>query len=101
MQKHFNCGHIRKDKFTLKYEVRKLEDLINIVIPHFEKFPLISTKQKDFEIFSEICTKIKKLEHLKKVSLSKIMKDAYSMNNSGNGSQRRKRPLELLLRSLR
>jgi hypothetical protein len=101
MKEYFKCGHIRKDKKTLKYEVRKLEDLLEIIIPHFLKYPMLSAKQKDFLKFKEICEKIKKLEHLKKETLSKIMQDAYSMNGANNRSGRRTRSLSLLLRSLR
>ena len=98
MQEYFGCGHIRRDwgDRTLKYEVRKLDDLLKKVIPHFVKFPLKSAKQKDFLQFAEICRKINKLEHRKKETLRKIMRDAYTMNGSG----KRKRPLETLLSSL-
>lgn len=98
MHQYFGCGHIRRDwgDRTLKYEVRKLDDLLNKVIPHFEKFPIKSAKQKDFLRFAEICVKIKKLEHRKVATLRKIMRGAYTMNGSG----KRKRPLETLLKSL-
>ena len=98
MMSYFGCGHIRRDwgDRTLKYEVRKLDDLLKKVIPHFIEFPLKSAKQEDFLKFAEICQKIKKLEHRKKETLRKIMRDAYTMNGSG----KRKRPLETLLSSL-
>ena len=53
MQKMFKCGFIRRDfsDKTLKYEVRSLDDLILHIIPHFEKYPLVSAKLKDFEFF--------------------------------------------------
>ncbi len=76
--------------------MRKLDDLLKKVIPHFVKFPLKSAKQKDFLQFAEICQKINKLEHRKKETLRKIIRDAYTMNGSG----KRKRPLETLLSSL-
>ena len=98
MYEYFGCGHIRSDwgDRTLKYEVRKLDDLLKKVIPHFIEFPLKSAKQKDFLQFAEICQKISKLEHRGIETLRKIMRDAYTMNGSGN----RKRPLETLLNSL-
>ena len=98
MMSYFGCGHIRRDwsDRTLKYEVRRLDDLLKKVIPHFKDFPLRSAKQKDFLRFAEICEKINKLEHLKKDTLRVIMRDAYTMNGSG----KRKRPLGTLLRSL-
>ena len=98
MLRYFDCGHIRRDwsDKTLKYEVRKLNDLIVKVIPHFKKFPLKSAKQKDFLQFADICERVSKLEHRKKSTLRNIMRKAYSMNGSG----KRKRSLETLLMSL-
>ena len=101
MQNYFNCGHIRKDKKTLKYEVRKLEDLINLIIPHFKKYPMLSSKQKYFEKFEKICLQIKNLQHLKKETLITIIVNAYSMNGGDSRSGKRKRNLNQILRSLR
>ena len=49
IQKYFGCGSIRRDfsDKTVKFEIRNHEDIITKVIPHFEKFPLLSKKQKD------------------------------------------------------
>ena len=98
MMEYFGCGHIRRDwgDKTLKYEVRRLDDLLTKVIPHFKKFPLKSAKQKDFLRFAEICQQMKSLEHRKLRSLRKIMRYAYGMNGSG----KRKLPLETLLTTL-
>lgn len=65
MQRHFNCGFIRRDfsDKTLKYEVRSLDDLIQIIIPHFEKNSLLSSKQKDFRFFAKVCRLMKKEKH--------------------------------------
>lgn len=44
----FGCGSIRPDRSdqTLKYEVRSITELVENVIPHFQKYPLKSSKQK-------------------------------------------------------
>ncbi len=96
---YFGCGHIRRDwgDRTLKYEVRKINDLLEKVIPHFEKFPLKSAKQKDFLRFAEICRQMKVLEHHKVSGLRKILKSAYKMNGSG----KRKLPLSMILKTIR
>lgn len=98
MMSYFGCGHIRRDwgDRTLKYEVRKLDDLLTKIIPHFYEYPLKSAKQKDFLQFAGICQKIKVLEHRKRETLRKIMRDAYTMNGSG----KRKRSLDTLINSL-
>lgn len=98
MHRYFACGHIRRDWHdkTLKYEVRKAEDLATKVIPHFQRFPLLSGKQKDFLLFAQICADISKGRHHTKAGLRTILRLAYRMNGSG----KRKLPLEYVLKTL-
>jgi hypothetical protein len=52
----FNCGNINLDnrKFdAYKYTVNKTSDLINIIVPHFDKYPLVGSKQLDFLDFKK------------------------------------------------
>src|SRR5918912_1427299 len=46
LQAYFGCGRIRPDRSdrTLKWETRRLDDLLGRVVPHFERFPLLSAK---------------------------------------------------------
>jgi hypothetical protein len=82
-KKYFKCGTIRPDRSdkTLKYEVRSLKYLISKVIPHFEKFPLLSSKQQDFEKFAWICRQMILEKHKDKQFLKKIIKIACQMNS--------------------
>jgi hypothetical protein len=50
IRSHFGCGSIRPDRSdkTLKWETRRLEDLLAHVVPHFERYPLLSGKRFDF-----------------------------------------------------
>lgn len=85
IQQLFKCGFMRRDfsDKTLKFEVRSLNDLIMHVIPHFEKYPMVSNKQKDFELFKQICFLMQKELHKEKQGLQKIMNLAFQMNPSG------------------
>ena len=85
IHKTFQCGHIRRDygDKTLKYEVRSLNELIAHVIPHFETYPLLSHKQKDFECFKKVCFLMEKDVHKDKDGLTKILDLAFQMNPSG------------------
>ncbi len=84
-QQYLQCGSIRKNPSdrTFKYEVRSIKDLINKVIPHFVKYPLLSSKKKDFEMFALICNKISKGEHLQRDTLKEIVEFSYQMNGLG------------------
>jgi hypothetical protein len=85
LKKYFDCGSIRRDYSdkTLKFEVRSITDLTHKIIPHFQKYPLLSGKQKDFALFKKICEMVQKRKHLEKEGLRKIVQLAYRMNQSG------------------
>lgn len=74
-QKYFHCGFIRQDRSdkTFKYEVRSLNDLLTRIIPHFEQYPLLSGKKKDFQKFTKICRIIAK----KKIRILEIINLAF------------------------
>jgi len=85
LQQYFGCGTIRPDRSdqTLKYEVRSVNDLVECVIPHFEKYPLLSAKQRDFEKFAIICRLMYERRHLIQDGFNRIVDLAFAMNPSG------------------
>ena len=85
LQNMLKCGFMRRDfsDKTLKYEVRSLNDLIYKVIPHFDKYSMVSDKQKDFKLFKQVCLLMQKELHKEKIGLQKIMNLAFQMNPSG------------------
>src|SRR3989338_8015234 len=85
MQKKFGCGFMRRDMKdkTLKYEVRSLNDLLTKVIPHFEQYPLMSGKSKDFKLFKRVCILMEKKKYVTLGGLKEITKLAFKMNPSG------------------
>ena len=96
---YFGCGYIRRDfsDKTVKFEIRDHKDVMEKVLPHFDRFPLLSAKQKDFELFKTICTMIDRKLHLNKDGFAEILQLAYRMNGSG----KRKRKIEEIVQSLR
>jgi len=84
IQEHFKCGTIRFDKKdqVYKYDVRKLSDLMSVIVPHFEKYPLINSKQDDFVKFRDICHLVHRKYHLNHSGLKFIIKIARSMDSS-------------------
>jgi hypothetical protein len=85
MQQCFGCGSIRPDRSdkTLKYEVRGLGDLVERIIPFFEANPLLSSKQRDFERFAEVCRRVRNRAHRTQAGLREIVLLAMAMNASG------------------
>jgi hypothetical protein len=85
LQAHFGCGSIRPDRSdqTLKWETRRLEDILEHVVPHFETWPLLSGKRRDFERFATICRLMAAGEHRSTAGLVRIVELAREMNPSG------------------
>ena len=82
---YFGCRGFRPDRSdkTLKYEVRDLASLMAKVIPHFEQYPLMSSKRRDFEKFATICRLLERRRHLTSDGLREIARLAVTMNSSG------------------
>jgi hypothetical protein len=55
------------------YRVNKLDDILNVIIPHFDKYSLITQKQSDYKTFKNIVELICKGEHLNKNGVTKIL----------------------------
>ena len=98
MQKHFGCGFMRDGKIdkTIKYEVRRLNDLLEKVIPHFERYPLLSAKQRDVESLKAVCLLMKENKHITAEGIRTILPIAFRMNGSGKRRYMQKDILEFM-----
>jgi LAGLIDADG endonuclease/NADH dehydrogenase len=74
-------GNISFDKNSAKYVIRKLSDIVDILIPHFEAYPLLTKKFADFELFRQIILIIKNESSLSEQGFIKILNLRYSLNN--------------------
>jgi hypothetical protein len=99
IQAQFGCGSIRPDRSdrTLKWETRRLEDILERVIPHFERYPLLSGKRLDFERFAAVCRSMAVGGHRTTTGLISIVELVAGMNPSGT----RRYKAEAILASLR
>jgi hypothetical protein len=82
---YFGCGSIRPDRSdkTVKWETRRLEDILERVLPHFRRYPLLSGKRGDFERFAAICEQMEQGAHRTREGLIRIVEIASEMNPSG------------------
>jgi hypothetical protein len=85
IQRYFGCGTIRPDRSdqTLKWEVRNCALLRSRVLPHFRRFPLRSSKQRDVELLTKICDLMGAGGHLAAAPLIEIVELTALMNPSG------------------
>jgi hypothetical protein len=82
LQTFFGCGWIRESKSdrTFKYEARSVRDLLVVIIPHFERYPLRGSKAKSFAAFADVCRMIEQGDHLRRDGVREIVDIAYEMN---------------------
>lgn len=83
IKEYFGVGYIRelkKDKI-LKYEVNKITELQQIIIPHFEKYPLKGGKLDSFNKFKYIVEKVFNKEHYNENEFINILSLIPNMNH--------------------
>lgn len=81
IQQFFKVGAISSNsRDSILYQVNSVYDLVNVIIPHFEQFPLITQKYADFLLFKSVVELIQKKEHLNIEGLHKIVGIKASIN---------------------
>lgn len=65
---------------SVQYQVNKLEELIDIIIPHFDKYPLITQKKGDFLLFKLAVDLMKCKKHLTIEGLNELLAIRASIN---------------------
>ena len=93
----------RENKGVTSFSVTKINDLMNVVIPHFSNFPLQTQKKVDFDFGVKIVELISKKEHLtpegvlKIFSLKSVLNKGLSKNISNiDNIEILERPLHLV-----
>ena len=78
----FGCGIIVKndDQNEVSFRVNSLQDLTNIIIPHFLNYPLLTQKLADFKLFKQVTELMQNKIHLTREGLQEIINIKASMN---------------------
>lgn len=90
---YLNRRHDNHKEHLCNYMVLKRDDLFNVILPFFQKHPLRSAKQQDFEKFAKCMEIMRTNQHLTREGLIEIAQIAQTMN--------RQKPREILIRILR
>lgn len=78
--------HVAKTGKSVSFKVTKLDDLVNVIIPHFKAYPLRSAKSIDFGLWLQCVKLMENKEHLTEDGLNKIisLKSALNLGLSEN-----------------
>lgn len=72
--------YIYYTKSSVNLQIVKTSDIINVIIPFFEKYPIQGMKSLDFSDFKKISKIIKTKDHLSLEGYNKILKIKSGMN---------------------
>lgn len=80
IQSYFGIGKIITKDTRASFEVKNLKEISEVIIPHFELYPLISEKFADYCLFKSTVELLLRKEHLTKEGLIKIVSLKSSLN---------------------
>nr|UKQ56112.1 LAGLIDADG endonuclease [Taiwanofungus camphoratus]WRO45205.1 LAGLIDADG endonuclease [Taiwanofungus sp. YW-2023a] len=84
LQQFFKCGSVYKLKSNAaRFQVQTVDDILNNIEPVFRDIKFNTIKQKQYEIFIEVCKLIKTKGYKNDDDLQTIVELAWDMNNSG------------------
>jgi hypothetical protein len=100
----FGCGTIienrRSDNHRMdlaRFSVKRRQDLIEVVVPFFRRYPLVTAKARDFDLFCEALSIMEQGQHLSETGLRSIAQITEQMNRKGRSrflesSEAKRRP---------
>jgi len=80
IKNYFNCGYLSERGDIIDFHVTKIDDILNIIIPFFEKYPILGVKLDNYKDFCKIAKLIKNKEHLTEKGLEEIKLIKSKMN---------------------
>lgn len=82
LQNYFGVGkvYVNKNGKSASYIVKKLKDIVNVIIPHFKNYPLQSGKCIDLQLWLMCIDLLVNKAHLTTEGLNKIISIKYALN---------------------
>ena len=87
IQGYFGCGKIYENRrydnhreSMYRFVVRSFNDLTTVIIPFFQRFPLRTAKQNDFQKFCEVIELMKERKHINPAGVGAIRLIINQMN---------------------
>lgn len=86
MQKYFGVGSVNKGggSTMASYSLSSIIDINNIIIPFFDKYPILGYKAYDFKDFKEVLNLMKNKLHLTEEGQNKCKEIKERMNTNRN-----------------
>ena len=83
LKNHLGCGTVRVDsnKSYVTWSVSDFSEILNIVIPFFDKYPIQGKKLADYQDFRKVAFLMKDKVHLTTEGLNEILQIKAGMNS--------------------
>ncbi len=78
---YFGCGKCYLSRNEVTFVISKFSEISNKIIPLFNKYPLLGTKQEDYLDFLKVADLIRSKNHLTKEGVEKIQIIKCNMNS--------------------
>lgn len=72
--------YLQENYKVVVFRIKSIKDLAQYVIPHFEKYPLLTQKRADFLLFKQVVDLMLRKEHLTNKGLLEILSIKASLN---------------------
>jgi hypothetical protein len=82
--KYFNCGYLQASRDKVDFAVSSYKDIINIIIPFFNKYPLQCVKSSDYADFCIVALLMQDKVHMTAEGLEQIRKIIAEGREGGN-----------------
>ena len=85
LKEYFGCGSVVIDNRktdTKKFHINSLKLILEKVIPHFEEYPCLTSKELNYRDWKKICLIMSQKEHLTIEGMEKINKIVSLMNKN-------------------
>lgn len=74
-------GNIYNNTNSCLFKVSSLPEIVNTIIPFFDKYPLLTKKREDYELFKQVALLMLNKEHLTEEGFNKVLSIKASMRN--------------------
>ena len=83
LQRYFGCGSVvidnRRDN-TLKYHITSVKDIVNRILPHFNQYSLVTSKQLNYLDFQKVALMLSAGKHTSIEGVNEILETKAGMN---------------------
>ena len=77
LQKYLGVGRVQQNRNNVTLVVTSIDEIIRVILPIFDNYPIISSKQVSYQIFKKVCIMMQEKKHLTLEGVLQILELAY------------------------